>query len=280
LTFGRSAHILGGVDTASLVRQARWSVRARLAEHPAFVPIARLRHPRAAIAADTELVVDGFTRTATTFVVIAFQYAQERPVRIAHHLHAPGHIVAGARRGIPVLVTIRPPEGAAASCLQYDGQVTPAQVLTAYSRFYERIEPYLDRVVVADFGELTHDLGAVIGRINERFGTAFRPFIHTPESTEAVFELIDQRAARPPWGTTIGDYLSGLATLEDVRGAAARDDGMPEVPQERVQRPSSDRTAERERVATALRDPQLGPHLVRATRAYQRALAGSERAAA
>src|ERR1700675_3958170 len=92
------------------LRGVRWSLRGRLAEHPRlYLPIARRKVPDAVLSADTELVIEGFTRSAVTFARVAFQLPQARPVRVAHPLHWVGHVLAAARRGVPILVTIREP---------------------------------------------------------------------------------------------------------------------------------------------------------------------------
>jgi hypothetical protein len=50
--------------------------------------------------------------------------------------------------------------------------------------------------VAADFTQVTADFGAVIRRINERFGTAFAEFAPSPENVRRAYELIDELALR------------------------------------------------------------------------------------
>src|SRR6185312_10906879 len=61
----------------------RHVVRSRVSEHPKlYLPLARLRHPGPSpkvVSNDTELVIDGYTRSACTFAVYAFQLAQQAP---------------------------------------------------------------------------------------------------------------------------------------------------------------------------------------------------------
>jgi hypothetical protein len=45
------------------VRRARWTVRSRVAEHPAYLSVGRRRHGEAVVSESTELVIDGFTRS-------------------------------------------------------------------------------------------------------------------------------------------------------------------------------------------------------------------------
>jgi len=47
--------------------------------------------------------------------------------------------------------------------------------------------PHAGDFVVADFNETTSDFSGIIDRINARFKTDFRPFIHTQENMQAIF---------------------------------------------------------------------------------------------
>ena len=124
---------------------------------------------------ETEIVIEAYMRSANTFSVVAFQMSQERPVRLAHHLHAPIQLVDAARRGIPALSIVRHPGDAAASVTIRSPHVSLEQALAAYTRFYLSLAGHADRCMVVRFEDVTSDLGAVIGRLNERFGTAFTP---------------------------------------------------------------------------------------------------------
>ena len=45
--------------------------------------------------------------------------------------------------------------------------------------------------MVGPFEEVTTDLGRVILRLNERFGTSFRPFEHTAAHQQEVFDELE-----------------------------------------------------------------------------------------
>ena len=81
-------------------------------------------------------MIDGFTRSACVFAAVAFQQAQPHPVRLAHLLHAPPHLIAGVERDLPCLVTVREPEAAVVSCVIREPYLSPALVLAAWTRFY------------------------------------------------------------------------------------------------------------------------------------------------
>jgi hypothetical protein len=200
----------------------RHLARMRLSEHPfLYLPLARRRYPGPSpevIGPATELVIDGFTRSATTFAVYAFQLAQDRPVRLAHHLHAPAQLVEAARRGIPAIALIREPEGALLSQVIQEPDVTLPVALLSYSRFYERLMPFRSRLVVGRFDEVTTDMGAVIRRVNAHFGTSFEPFVPTAGNVQACLELMSERPTPiPRWSSTLLSWESGKVTKEELQ---------------------------------------------------------------
>src|SRR5262245_65181203 len=86
------------------LKRARRRLRGWLGQHPAlYLPLARgfrraYDGSRKTVGPETELVIEGFPRCGNSFAVAAFSLAQPRPVRIAHHLHAPAQVIAGTRR--------------------------------------------------------------------------------------------------------------------------------------------------------------------------------------
>jgi hypothetical protein len=245
-------------------------MRARLSDHSAYLALARARHGSGVATDATELVIDGFPRCGNTFAVVAFQLAQPRPRRVSHHIHSAANIIAAAKRGTPVMVTARAPEDAVLSCVIREPYVSIRQALTAYIALYERLQPWHDRVLVADFREITTDMGAVIDRINAKFDTTFTPFTHTPDRVAECFAIIEDRARRPPWGDHIGRFLSGTATLTQLHHAANTATGhdLP-IAEHRVGRPSPHRTHLKRELHIAYAAPELAQLRAKAEHAYK-----------
>ncbi len=268
-----------GRGVGSRVRQIRWDLRFRAAQHQWYLPLARRRYGESVVNPSTQLVIDGFTRTAVTFSVIAFQVAQRVPVRVAHTLHSAAHVAEAARLGVPCLVAIREPDDTVLSIAIREPDVSLSMALGAYSRFCERVAEELDRVVVADFAEITTDFGPVIDRLNAKFSTSFDRFEHDPEHVAAVFEIIDDRSRRPPWSEALGDFEDGRIGLEAYRLAKARSvaaglEPSLEVPEHRVQRPSESRAAQKVAMRGALDAAALRDRREHAWTVYRRLIEG------
>jgi hypothetical protein len=254
---------------ATIARRARHRLRIRMSEVPGlYLPFARRKYPGPSpevISSATELVIDGYTRSASTFAVYALQLAQAAPVRLAHHLHASAQLIEAARRQVPAIAVIRDPKGAVLSQLIREPDVALRDALVAYARFYESLLGYRDRYVVADFEDITKDFGAVTRRVNERFGTALREFEPTEPNVRQCFELIKLRSTLSP---VLLGFESGTVTAEELR---------PEVelliqrqgPTPEAWIPSQDR----ERSKAALHEQWARPGLaglrVRAQRVYE-----------
>ncbi|HZP89607.1 MAG TPA: hypothetical protein VFC04_01275 [Actinomycetota bacterium] len=180
--------------------------------------VARRRGHGFPVDARSELLVEGYPRSANSFAVAAL--ARLRPgIRIAHHLHAPGHVIAAVRLGVPALVLIREPEDAVVELALLKPALTPAQMLRGYVRFYEPLERYLERIVVARTSEVTGDFGVVVGRLNERFGLGLPAFEHSEEAAAAVHRAIqDVRAGAVGPGLP----LIGRGTASEIGREAER----------------------------------------------------------
>ena len=191
------------------LRFESWSFRSQWPS--IYLPVARWKHRRAILAIasregtapnpdaspppvgpGTELVVEGFQRSANSFAIAAIRSAEDRPLAIAHHQHVPAQIVAGVRRGIPTVLLIRDPDAAVLSYVIQQPFLTMRQSFRHYIRFYKRVLSVKDAVVVATFEDVTGDFGAVMKRLNHKFGTAFPEFEHTEENVRKCFEDIER----------------------------------------------------------------------------------------
>ena len=91
-----------------------------------------------------------------------------------HHTHAAAQVIMAVRWEIPTLVIVRPPlESALAHMARRNIAARPT--LVSWIRFHRRIVPYRYGFVAVSFADMTRDFGAVTERVNEAFGTTWRP---------------------------------------------------------------------------------------------------------
>ena len=189
----------------------------------------------------TAIVIDGFLRSGNTYSVAAFQVANGTELHIGRHLHGGAHIRRAVRLGLPTVVLIRRPADAVSSYLVRRPTLTPDDALLEYLDFYRTAWPARDGFVVAPFDLVVSDFGAVIDRVNERFGTSFARFERDPASERAAVELVEE-----------------MNRLE-CRG---------EVVETHVGRPSAEREQHKEAVRRRMEHPRTRALLDRADRVF------------
>jgi hypothetical protein len=254
--------------------RVRYELRTVAADYPSiYLPFARRTHaagPGKVLGPDTELVIEGFTRSGTTFAVVAFQLAQARPVRVARHLHASAHVIAAARLGVPTLLCVRPPQPTVLSQVIREPHVSVGQSLRSFARFYERILPYRSHFVIATFEQLTSDFGAAIAAINARFQTDFALFEHTEDNVKRCFELIEHRSRGGHLRKLLGDFQSGLVSIRDAFEAVMEEGShdLVELDERWVARPSQQRDLLKSELKEQYGSAALTKQRARAERAY------------
>ena len=218
----------------------------------------------------TELVVDGYTRSATTYAVYAIQLAQPWPVRMAHHLHAPAQIVAAARWGVPTILLVRDPEGAVLSQVVREPGVTVRDALVSWRRFYQAALRRPGAFVVGEFGRVTTDIGGVIRDLNHRFGTSFAEFERTEEHERQVLGLMGERPTTiAGWSATLLGFESGFVSREEVLAEYERFRARSDRGVRPTWIPSEERDAAKERLGAEWADPALDRERAHAYRVYE-----------
>ena len=219
-------------DTQSpraLARRGLRRVRQALGDRPAFLPIvlrATPIGPSRRITPETELVIEGYPRSGNTFAHFAILQAEPGAV-ITSRVHTPSQVKRAAAVGTPTLLTIRDPLDSITSTVVAAPHVPIRSLLEEYIHHYEQLYPYLDRVLVATFEEITTDFDVVIAALNDRFSLGFRPFEHTPEHTAAVFAAIEEHH-REHWGDDQAGLPLPIASQRALKARVRREVQRPE----------------------------------------------------
>lgn len=211
-----------------------------MGEYPVTLPILLRMTPigmSRRITDETRLVVEGFPRSGNTFASYAIWHAAGSGFQLSSHIHHLAQIRLARRQNLPIVLAVREPIGTLASYLIAGPHGRPRGALKEYISYYSGVLPMVDDLLVVDFTEISTDMGAVIERINTRFGLEIPPFEHSPENAEAVFAAIQH-----------SDKL-----------------GMGEAG---VARPSSDRSDRNLQFRETLRGPELSTLVARADALY------------
>lgn len=166
--------------------------RQRIAHYPSiFYPLHALKNKfdcnQLYTASDTELVIEGFPRSANTFSVFAFERAQGRAIKLAHHMHVPIQIVRGVRLGVPTIVLLREPQDAVLSLMVRYPSLSVISCVKTYIDFYSSIFSLRDQFVIGEFSRVTSNFGYIIKKVNQKFGTNFIEPEDGEANRQAVF---------------------------------------------------------------------------------------------
>ncbi|MCS3753184.1 hypothetical protein GGP79_001129 [Salinibacter ruber] len=152
----------------------------------------------------TDIVIDGFPRSANSFAVGAFEYSQNKTVDIAHHLHVPAQIIRGCELNVPTVLLIRNPVDTIISyhaLLMEDVLQAKSEALLnlgfrpffeLWIDFYRGTIDYTDGYVIGTFTHVTKNFGDVVHLVNDKFGTSFERFEHDSK----VVEIINSKRGR------------------------------------------------------------------------------------
>lgn len=209
----------------------RFTLRSWIARYPAayFALLHLSRSPRRHlyVRRDTEVVIEGYPRSANTFAVCAFLYAQARPVKIARHLHLPVQISRAVKWKIPTMIVLRKPEDAILSYLVRYPALSAKTAVNAYIDFYRTAEAFRNYLTLVAFDTVTHDFGAAIKALNLKFNTNFQTFVPSSDALQEVYRMIDEMDQRDTrQGTitvaTVARPIEGRAQLKQERHGELR----------------------------------------------------------
>jgi len=219
------------------VQRLRHHVVAFLRRQPVVFPLLlRFRRGRRELLASptTDLVIDGYMRSANTFAYHAFRRGNPDAV-VAHHLHSTLQFTRAARFGVPALLLVRSPDDAVASAVVQAPTLSTSVALREWTAFYRSVWPFRDQYVIGRFDEVTNEFSSVIRRVNDAFGAAFVEYESSEQSDAQVFDTIDRDFAEkqsPRSSEQVESFIGRpsehrTSRLDDVKSAMAHDIAHP-----------------------------------------------------
>lgn len=117
---------------------------------------------------DTNLVIEGYPRSANSFLMWMLDVVQEghRPLSIGHHTHSVDNLRLALHYGTPAAILIREPEAAILSYMIYE-TISAEEASARYIAFYTKALalPRIPKVI--PFETVTTDFNRVIAWVNQ-----------------------------------------------------------------------------------------------------------------
>lgn len=176
-----------------------------------------------ALTPETQLVVEGFPRSGTTFATHAIRLAQPNPTAVTHHVHNVAILKKAVSEAVPTLVVVRQPVDALSSYLVWEPRARVKTTIWEWTHYHLGLSSLASQVVVVPFDQVRDDLASVVDRLNERYGTSFAPPPTTRSFRNEVDASIRSHHSRvhpnqaPGQGVPVPDQRRA-ASLERQRG--------------------------------------------------------------
>ncbi len=112
-------------------------------------------------------------------------------VRIRKHKHLPPFIIQAVASEKPGLFLVRKPIDAVVSwAIYWNSGVEPC--LDYYVDFHQAMQPYLARLFIATFEQVTNHFERVMEQFNERFETSYASVSNEPGTVQDCFARIER----------------------------------------------------------------------------------------
>ncbi|NVJ91912.1 MAG: hypothetical protein HWE34_09660 [Methylocystaceae bacterium] len=172
-----------------------WTIRRKFWHlkiwHWLYLTALRVYRPKLFLCAaskTSDVVIEGFPRSANTYLVHAFNIATGKNFKVAHHLHDPCQIANAGKYGIPCYVIIREPLDVVISWMLKEPKLNPETILSMYISYYN-FALNSGNVSFVNYKDATHKTSDVVKRIAESLG--FNDHEIEMPATEEVFQVID-----------------------------------------------------------------------------------------
>ena len=183
---------------------------------------------------NTDLVIEGFPRSANSFFEMALRAYLPKTLQFAHHCHARAHVEEAVRRGIPCIVLIRNPIDAIVSYLEESGKLSsPAVLFREYIIFYEDIERLYPGIMLISFDTVktnpAHAIAHVARTMSLHVNSDDLEKIDVDDLLDQVAEIARERVGITPAYRRKAEGGAG-GTDREVLRATLRENAMRAAP--------------------------------------------------
>jgi len=153
-----------------------WILKSSSSFTEIFFYLKKNKGKKEKISSNTDLLVDGPTRSGNHFAVHYIKRFND--ITLARHYHSPGAIRLAFKKKVPTLLLIRDPVEQISSAYVYlEKNVPLKRLIRSYQIFYKKCLKAKEWYVVACFDEMINNPEQIIKKINIRydFNLKFKP---------------------------------------------------------------------------------------------------------
>lgn len=172
----------------------RFTMRHQLLSSPLGHSYARTRkgYQGYRLEPGTDMVVEGFPRSANTYAWYALRRTLEPNLTVRGHTHAASNVLAAVKNSVPTMLIIRNPDDAVASLVQQAEGVSLEQAFRAYSRFHRACYSASEGIYLAQFEDVVQNFSNVVDDFYRQNSLCWPRYLGTEADENAVRDAIDE----------------------------------------------------------------------------------------
>lgn len=145
----------------------------------------------ALVKEDTDLLIDGFPRSANTFAYVFIELTQ--PVKkLAHHVHLPVQYYRSIKFKSPAVLLIRNPVDAAVSMFIRRPTYFPYFIFLYYYLFHKKISKIKNAILIVKFEDVISDPNLIIRKLRSKGYSGFDEVELTQNLMEKIIKRVDE----------------------------------------------------------------------------------------
>lgn len=159
------------------------AIRNELSKNRTIYRLLASRRGAEPLDRSTDLLIEGYPRSANSFLEAYTKVLSNEKLRLAHHSHSRSVVMRALDMGKPILLLVRNPVDAAVSYLEESNKLSSPWVLfREYSIFYQGLERHRERILFCSFNTATKHPERIFPALNSKFGTSFS--LRTPDNED------------------------------------------------------------------------------------------------
>ena len=134
----------------------------------------RIAHPTRTLTKETDLLIEGFGRSGSSFTRDSFYLLNNKKIKIAWNQKSPSAVAEAVKWKKPILILIREPKEVALSYKIMNENLSFELILDQYIRYYKSIWKYKKNFVIAQNDQVWKNINNCIHQLNTKFTTKFQ----------------------------------------------------------------------------------------------------------
>jgi len=148
----------------------------------------RVRYPKKSITKKTNILIEGFGRSGSSFTADSFKISNDNNIQLAWNQKSPSAIYEAIKWNVPTLVLIRDPKSVVVSYKVMNSKLSMKLLLEEYIKYYSCIWKYRNYYLVCTNDYVWNDFNQLIKIMNNKFNINLNSISNSNELKKQVIK--------------------------------------------------------------------------------------------